>query len=179
MLCQDEGLIPPTLNFTTPRPGCDLDYVPNTPREAPIRYFLSTSAAFGGVNAALVGGAVEPQRRRPARRTDRVVITGVGVVSSIGTGRQRFVEGLRQGRCGIGSIDRFDVSDCRSRRAALIREFRPRQLMPTLDLRRSDLLNQYAAVAAGLPLKEAGLDRRPLAPRADRPGHGTDSGAGR
>jgi 3-oxoacyl-[acyl-carrier-protein] synthase II len=164
LLCQEAGLIPPTLNFTTPRPGCDLDYVPNTPREVPIRYFLSTSAAFGGVNAALVGGAVEPKRHRPAPHTDRVVITGVGVVSSIGSGSAEFVEALRQGRCGIGPIDRFDVSDCRSRRAGLIRDFKPRRLVPTLDLRRLDLLNQYAAVAAGLALKEAGLDRAPLPP---------------
>ncbi len=48
-----EGLIPPTANFTTPGEGCDLDYIPNTPREFEYRHALSNSFAFGGLNAVL------------------------------------------------------------------------------------------------------------------------------
>ena len=48
---------PPTINLTHPDPACDLDYIPNTAREAKVRYGLSTSFGFGGQNGALVMAA--------------------------------------------------------------------------------------------------------------------------
>ena len=48
------GLLPPTINQTHPDPDCNLDYVPNTAREMPVRTAVSTSFGFGGQNAALV-----------------------------------------------------------------------------------------------------------------------------
>jgi nodulation protein E len=48
-----EKIIPPTANFTTPDPECDLDYVPNTARTAEVDCALSNSFAFGGLNAVL------------------------------------------------------------------------------------------------------------------------------
>jgi 3-oxoacyl-[acyl-carrier-protein] synthase II len=49
-----DGIIPPTINYDTPDPECDLDYVPNTARKAQVNIALSNSFGFGGVNAALV-----------------------------------------------------------------------------------------------------------------------------
>jgi 3-oxoacyl-[acyl-carrier-protein] synthase II len=47
-------MIPPTINYDTPDPECDLDYVPNTRRAAAIEYALSNSFGFGGTNGALL-----------------------------------------------------------------------------------------------------------------------------
>jgi 3-oxoacyl-[acyl-carrier-protein] synthase II len=48
------GAIPPTINYTTPDPECDLDYVPNTAREVRVQHVLTNSYGFGGTNASLI-----------------------------------------------------------------------------------------------------------------------------
>jgi len=48
------GAIPPTINYTTPDPECDLDYVPNTAREVRVQHALTNSYGFGGTNASLI-----------------------------------------------------------------------------------------------------------------------------
>jgi 3-oxoacyl-(acyl-carrier-protein) synthase len=48
-----EGKVPPTINYETPDPECDLDYVPNAARDLPLQAALSNSLGFGGHNVTL------------------------------------------------------------------------------------------------------------------------------
>ncbi len=53
-MAMDKGVVPPTINYETPDPECDLDYVANTARNATIEYAMSNSLGFGGTNATLL-----------------------------------------------------------------------------------------------------------------------------
>ncbi len=58
-LAIQEGIIPPTINYETPDPECDLDYVPNQPRAAKLNICMSNSLGFGGHNATLIIGKMK------------------------------------------------------------------------------------------------------------------------
>jgi len=54
VLSIDKEVIPPTINYETPDPECDLDYVPNTPRKLKVRSAITNSFGFGGTNATIL-----------------------------------------------------------------------------------------------------------------------------
>jgi 3-oxoacyl-[acyl-carrier-protein] synthase II len=58
LMAMRDNVVPPTINYETPDPKCDLDYVPNTAREKKVRTILTNSFGFGGQNIALIAGAV-------------------------------------------------------------------------------------------------------------------------
>jgi len=57
LLAMRDGILPPTMNYTTPDPDCDLDYIPNAPREGKVERALSNSFGFGGQNVSLIFSA--------------------------------------------------------------------------------------------------------------------------
>jgi 3-oxoacyl-(acyl-carrier-protein) synthase len=54
VLAISQGVLPPTIHYHTPDPQCDLDYVPNQARQAPVKVALNNAFGFGGHNAVLV-----------------------------------------------------------------------------------------------------------------------------
>jgi 3-oxoacyl-[acyl-carrier-protein] synthase II len=89
---------------------------------------------------------------------NRVVITGMGVISSLGIGREAFWESLVQGRNGISTVTRFDASGYPTRIAGEVRGFDPRDYMDKKEARRMDRFTQFAVAAGMLGLQDAGID---------------------
>ena len=54
VMAMRDGVLPPTINYETPDPECDLDYVPNEAREKRVDHVLSNSFGFGGQNVSLI-----------------------------------------------------------------------------------------------------------------------------
>jgi len=87
----------------------------------------------------------------------RVWITGLGVVSPIGTGRDAFWAGVRAGVSPVRRIDRFDPSPFRSQVAAQIDDFDPLDHMDARTARQLDRFSQFGLAAGRLALGDAGL----------------------
>ena len=85
----------------------------------------------------------------------RVAVTGIGVVSPIGIGKDRFWESLIAGRSGVGRITRFDVTGWDTQIAAEVRDFDPLQWMERKEVRRNDRFVQFAYAASRLALDDA------------------------
>jgi len=89
--------------------------------------------------------------------TRRVVVTGIGCVTPIGTGVDGLWQGLQARRSAVRTISRFDPTPFRSRIAAEIPDFRPQDHLDARRARRYDRFSQLAVVAAGLALADAEL----------------------
>ena len=87
----------------------------------------------------------------------RVVVTGLGLVTPLGTGIEKNWEALMAGRSGIGPITRFDVSDFAARIAGEVRDFDPYDWIEKKDVKKMDLFIQYAVGAAEQAMRQAGL----------------------
>jgi 3-oxoacyl-[acyl-carrier-protein] synthase II len=90
-------------------------------------------------------------------RPRRVVITGIGAVTPIGTGVEGLWSGLRARRSVVGPVTRFDASPFRSRIAAEVPEFRPGDFMEAKRTKRLDRFGQFSIAAARLALQDAEL----------------------
>ena len=90
----------------------------------------------------------------------RVVITGIGVVSPIGIGKEVFWQGLKSGKSGISPITAFDPAEFTTRFAGEIRDFDPSRYVDVKRLKRMDRTSQFAVACAKMAVEDAGLDFR-------------------
>ena len=88
---------------------------------------------------------------------ERVVITGMGAITPVGNDVQTFWESLKAGKCGIGPITKFDVSDYKVKLAAEVKDFDVTQYVDKREARRMDLNCQFALAAAQQAVDQAGL----------------------
>jgi 3-oxoacyl-[acyl-carrier-protein] synthase II len=89
--------------------------------------------------------------------TRRVVVTGVGMVSSLGLTTQATWEGLLAGRSGVARITHFDPADFAVQIAAEVRGFDPIQFVDKKDVKKMDVFIQYAIAASQYAVDDAGL----------------------
>jgi 3-oxoacyl-[acyl-carrier-protein] synthase II len=93
----------------------------------------------------------------PATGDARVVITGLGLITPIGTGVEAFWDSLRSGRAGIRRITQFDASPLPSQIAGEVPDFDPGQYINRKEARRMSRASQFAVAAAQLAVQDAGL----------------------
>jgi 3-oxoacyl-[acyl-carrier-protein] synthase II len=111
--------------------------------------------------------------RFPARR---VVVTGIGLVSPLGTGTDKTWQALLRGESGIGPLTRFDVTRYSTRFGGEVRDFDPIVFIDRKDVRKMDAFIRYAVAAAHLAVEDSGLPPGDL--QSDRAGTYVGSGIG-
>lgn len=94
----------------------------------------------------------------PERDVPRVVVTGLGAVSGLGIGTEAFLEGIRNGRNGIGPAEQFDAEGFERMLAGEVRGFRPERYLQRTAPARWGRSGQFAAVAARMAVQDAGID---------------------
>jgi 3-oxoacyl-[acyl-carrier-protein] synthase II len=88
----------------------------------------------------------------------RVVVTGLGIISPVGTGLEKFWTSLTGGVSGIRRITRFDATNFSTQIAGEVVDFDPMQFMDRKEARRMDRFTQFAVAAAGMAIEDSGLD---------------------
>jgi 3-oxoacyl-[acyl-carrier-protein] synthase II len=88
----------------------------------------------------------------------RVVVTGVGAVTPLGTGAERAWARLRKGESGVGPITRFDTTGFKTKIAAELKDFDPEDFIEKKKVRRTDPFIHYALAAARMAVEDAQLD---------------------
>jgi 3-oxoacyl-[acyl-carrier-protein] synthase II len=87
----------------------------------------------------------------------RVVVTGTGLITALGTGTEKNWQAMLAGKSGIGPITRFDVAKLDTRFAGEVKDFEPEQFIDKREVRRMDLFAQYAVAAAEMAMRDSGL----------------------
>jgi len=94
----------------------------------------------------------------------RTVVTGMGVVTPLGSTLKDYWQALKKGECGINKITRFNVSEFASQIAGEVADFEPTDFLEKKALRRMDLSEQYAIGAAQMAIDDSGLDVKSIDP---------------
>jgi|GEM_PF-610 len=180
-LALDQQTLPPTINLDVPDPRCDLDYVPNVARLVdpgqPLRFALTHSSGFGGVNTALLLARNETWLQREAGKQPRlasalypgislahsplvprrVVITGLGVVAPNGVGKARFWEAVCTGRLAIERLSSDSDGELPLQFAGQVKDFRAEDYIERKLAQRTDRMTHFVLAAVEEALQDAGL----------------------
>ncbi len=90
--------------------------------------------------------------------TKRIVITGLGAISPIGIGKEKFWEALVAGKSGIGKITQFDASEFKAQIAGQVDDFEPSDFIDKKEAKRMDRYTQFAIAATRLAFEDAKMD---------------------
>jgi 3-oxoacyl-[acyl-carrier-protein] synthase II len=90
--------------------------------------------------------------------TRKVVITGLGIISPVGTGIKKFWSNLLEGKSGIGPITKFDASEMTARIAGEVKDFNAEDFLDKKEVRRMDIFTQYAVAAAKMAIEDSQMD---------------------
>ena len=88
---------------------------------------------------------------------NRVVVTGLGIVSPLGNDVKTFWENIKAGSLGIAPITKFDTTDYKVKVAGEVKDFDPRAYMEKMDVLHSDIYTQFAVAAATQAVEESGI----------------------
>ncbi|MEU5955062.1 beta-ketoacyl-[acyl-carrier-protein] synthase family protein [Streptomyces sp. NPDC047525] len=144
-----DQLAPPTAGYTTPDPECPLDYIPGSARDLDTGAALSNNFAFGGANASLVLTRTADGHRPPQPENDRVVITGIGLLSPAGSTAAEVWSAYTRGQCPVewgGGLRHSRV------------DFDPGPYLTKRERRRMDRLAQFSVAATVKALADAGFE---------------------
>jgi len=169
LLTLPEKKVLPTLNFKEPRSYTDIDCIPNDFREMDVNVFMKNNYAFGGNNSCLVTSTKPGSVPQSSYEQQRVVITGLGSVSSLGLGNSEFAAGLANGGATPElqefkiELDTKELGDLPIDEDGVLRyrchkvpEFNPRKVLRSIDARKLNNITLYALVAMEQALKNAG-----------------------
>jgi 3-oxoacyl-[acyl-carrier-protein] synthase II len=106
----------------------------------------------------------------------RVVVTGIGLISPLGTGTEKNWQALLRGESGIALLTRFDVSRYSTRFGGEVKDFDPLTFIDRKEVRKMDLFIRYGVAAAELAVVDSGIDPADL--QSDRAGTYVGSGIG-
>jgi len=88
----------------------------------------------------------------------RVVITGMGVVHSLGLGLENFWSSIKEGKSGISLLTKFDTTNYDAKVAAELKDFEPTEYIDKKEAKRMDVFTQYAMAAAKMAFEMSGLN---------------------
>jgi len=146
----EQQLAPPTANYTEADPECDLDYIPEGPRAMEIEIALSNNFAFGGANASVVFARAGAREQGPPMPSmDRVVITGLGALSTAGTDVQALWDAYSAARDCTSSEDGLRLGRV---------DFSPGDFLGPKERKRVDRLGLFSIIASRQALSDAALE---------------------
>jgi 3-oxoacyl-[acyl-carrier-protein] synthase II len=146
----EQQVVPPTANYTEPDPECDLDYVPNEPREVAVDAAVSNNFAFGGANASVVWARAGARPEAPpVPAFDRIVVTGMAALTPAGNDVDALWQSYEEGRLASQVEDGVHIARV---------DFNPADYLSPKERKRVDRIGLFSVITSKLALADAGLE---------------------